>query len=278
MAADLTVERKLGKELHNFTGKVHLLHEPDAVLDAKVVVDLNRVLIRAGDAEIGSWPHADVALKRKDDGIHLKADGEVLVLDLENSGFFLDLMGVNEMQPARGRRARRKKPVLMPEPPPPPAEGSRSNYVGDDATAPHFTDLRSKAAASYHDETRLHNWAAIGLGAALLLVLAGAALNWGTARLMDPGSFPVARILAGFGGLAGLVGLYLAYFDRKRINGSAVAVAAGAVVLGITYFYTLAAQLKTGFMLTILGGIGLIIVGAIGMSDYGAATRDHDED
>lgn len=264
--------------MHNFTGTVHLQDEPDAVLDAKVVVDLNRILIRAGEAEIGSWPHADVAIEKKPDGIHLAADGEVLVLELENGGFFLDLMGVNEHQPTRGRRSRRKKPVLMPEPPPPPAEGSRSSYVGDDSKAANFTDLRSKAAESYGDDTKLHNWLAIGLGVALAFVLIGAALSWGAARLMDPGSFPVARVLAGFGALAGLVGLYLAFFDRQRVNGSAVAIAAGAVVLGITYFYARAAHLKTGFMLTVVGGVGLVVAGAIGLSDYGAGVRDHDED
>lgn len=264
--------------MHNFTGKVHLIDEPDAVLDAKVVVDLNRILIRAGDAELGSWPHADVAIKKRGDGIHLTADNEVLVLNLENGGFFLDLMGVDEPQPGRGKRSRRKKPVLMPEPPPPPAEGSRSNYVGGDSTAASFNDLRTKAAASYRDDAKLHRWLAVGLGIALVLVLAGAALNWGSARLMDPGSFPIARVLAGFGGLAGLVGLYLAFFDRQRVNGSAVAIAAGAVVLGIAYMYARAAHLKIGFILTVLGGVGLIVAGIIGFSDHGAAFSEQDED
>jgi hypothetical protein len=262
--------------LHSFTGKVHLLAEPDGVLDANVVVDLNRIVVRAADAEIGSWPHADVRITKKGDGIHLKADGEVLVLNLENSGFFLDLMGVNESQPSRGGRRRRKKPVLMPEPPPPAAEGSRSSYVGDEATAANFSDLRTKAAASYSDPG-LPKWVAIGLGIALALVLVGAALNWGSARLLEPGSFPIARVLAGFGGLAGLVGLYLAFFDKQRVNGSAVAIAAGGVVLGIAYFYARAANLRTGFMLAVLGGAGLIVAGAIGVSGRGAAPVQQDD-
>ena len=263
--------------MHNFTGKVHLLDEPEAILDALVVVDLNRVVIRAGDTEIGSWPHSSVHLDKKDDGIHLKADGEILVLSLENGDFFLDLMGANEAPSGRGRRARRKKPVLMPEPPPPPAEGSRTMYVGEDSTAASFSDIRTKAAASYRDDAKLHNWLAIGFGAALILILAGAALNWGAARLMDPGSFPIARVVAGFGGLAGLVGLYFAFFDRQRITGSAVAIAAGGVVLVITYFYARSAQLKVGFMLTVLGAVGLIAAGAIGMSEQGAAMRDRED-
>ena len=71
--------------------------------------------------------------------------------------------------------------------------------------------------------------------------------------------------------MAGLVGLYLAFFDRQRVNGSAVAIAAGVVVLGIAYFYARAANLKTGFMLAVLGGAGLIVAGAIGSAGRGAA-------
>ena len=95
--------------MHDFAGKVHLLDEPEQFLDAKVIVDLNRVLIRASDAEIGSWPHADIGLERVDGDIHLTADGETLVLALENAEFFLDLMGVNEDPPPSKSLRRRMK-------------------------------------------------------------------------------------------------------------------------------------------------------------------------
>lgn len=272
----LTIQRDF---VHDFTGTVYLADEPDAVLDAKVTIDLNRVLIRAAGAEIGSWPHGDVAVTKAKDGVHLVADGETLILNLENEGFFLDLMGVNDMEaPARGRRRRKSKPVLMPEPPPPAPEGSKSKYVADESSVSSFSSLRTKAAASYSDESRLHHWLAWGLVAAVLLVLGGSALTWGSARILDPGSFPIGRVLTGFGGLAAAVGLYFAFFDSQRISGSAIAIAAGTVVLAIMYFYTRAAQLKLGFMLTLLGSVALIVVGALGMSDLGAASRYHDEE
>ena len=167
----------------------------------------------------------------------------------------------------------------MPDPPPPPAEESRSDHAGKDAAAGRFADLRTGAADTPGDDEKLHNRLAIGLGIALVLVLLGATLNWGAARLLDPGSFPVARVLAGFGALAGLVGLYLAFFDRQRINGSAVAIAAGVVVLGIAYLYARAAQLKMGFAFTVLGGVGLVVAGTIGLTQHGSAARqDNTED
>lgn len=268
-----------GNCVHDFTGTVHLVDEPDAVLDAKVTVDLNRVLVRAADAEIGSWPHSDIKVKKAKDGVLLIADEETLVLNLENEGFFLDLLGVEESQPPnKGRRRRKKKPVLMPEPPPAAPEGSKSKYVADESTVASFSGLRNKAAASYGDDTKLHHLLAWGLAAAIVVVLAGSALNWGSARLLEPGSFPIGRVLTGFGGLSAMIGLYFAFFDGQRVSGSAVAIAAGTVVLAIMYFYTRAAQLKLGFFLTILGSIALIVIGALGLSDLGSESKYHDEE
>jgi hypothetical protein len=265
--------------VNDFTGTVHLVDEPDTVLDAKVTVDLNRVLIRSEDAEIGSWRHADLNVKKAKDGIHLITEDETFVLNLENAGFFLDLLGVDETEtPTRGKRRRHKRPVLMPEPPPAAPEGSKSKYVADESSVSTFSALRTKAAASYGDDSKLHHWLAWGLAAGVILVLGGSLLTWGSARLLDPGSFPIGRVLAGFGGLSAMIGLYFAFFDSQRISGSAVAIAAGTVVLAIMYFYTRAAQLKLGFMLTLLGSIALIVVGAVGMSDLGAASRYHDEE
>lgn len=265
--------------MNDFTGTVHLVDEPDTVLDAKVTVDLNRVLIRSDDAEIGSWRHADLTVKKAKDGIHLIAADETLVLNLDNADFFLDLLGVDEPKtPAKGRRRLQKKPVLLPEPPPAAPDGSKSKYVADESSTSSFSDLRTKAAASYGDDSKLHHWLAWGLAAAVLLVLVGSALNWGSARLLDPGSFPIGRVLAGFGGLSAMIGLYFAFFDGQRVNGSAVTIAAGAVVLGILYFYMRAAQLKLGFVLTLFGSIALIAIGAVGMSSLGSESKYHDDE
>ena len=252
--------------MHDFHGTVHLASEPDAALEAKVTVDLNRVLIRSGDHEIGSWPHHDVSISKVDDVVHMVADGETLVLELDKADFLLDLLGVDEAKSSsRGRRRRRKKPELMPEPPPPAPEGTRSSYVEPEPGTAAFGDLRSKAAASYRDDSKLGSALAIGLLVASLLLLLGAALAWGPTRLLD-GDFPIGRLLAGMGGLAGLVGLYLAFFDQRRVTGSAVAIAAGAVTFAVVFLYAREANLGLGFMLALLGALALIGVGAFGMA------------
>ncbi len=264
--------------MHDFRGTVHLADEPEAELEAKVTVDLNRVIIRAGDHEIGSWPHADVSVTKVDDLIHLVADGETLILKLEKRDFLLDLLGVDEPPPSgRGRRRRRKKPELMPEPPPPAPAGSKSSYLEHEPDTAAFGELRNKAAASYHEDTKLHNVVAIGLLVACVLVLAGAALTWGSVRLMDTGSFPIGRILAGFGAVAAMVGLYLAFFDERRITGSAVTIAAGGVIFGVMFLYAREANLGFGFMLALVGSLGLIGAGVFGMTELGADSEPHEE-
>ncbi|MCP4964103.1 MAG: hypothetical protein GY926_02595 [bacterium] len=249
--------------MHDFYGTVRLLDEPDAALDAKVTLDLNRVSIRAADAEIGSWPHADVLVKKEKDGLHLFADGETLLLSLENSDFFLDLLGVKEdPKPSRKRRANKAKPAPV---------------VTDASPPDGYGDLRTKAAAIYLEDSKLNRWLAIGMAVAATFILIGAALNWGPFRLLDPGSFPIGRLLAGFGAFGGLVGLYFAYFDSNRITGSAIAIAAGVVTFVVMYFYTGAARLGNGFMLALLGSIGLIVAGTLGMSSHGGGMQEEEE-
>lgn len=249
--------------MHDFYGTVHLLDEPDAALDAKVTLDLNRVSVRSGDAEIGSWPHADINVTKVGDELHLAADGETLVLKLDKGDFFLDLLGVNDTPPP-SRKRRGKKPDTAP--------------VAAEISPPdEFGDLRTKAAATYLEDSQLDRMLAIGMAVAAVAVLVGAALTWGPFRLMDPGSFPIGRLLAGFGALGGLFGLYLAYFDSNRITGSAVAIAAGVITFVVMYFYARAANLGIGFMLALLGAMALIVVGALGMSRHGGATLPDDD-
>ena len=233
--------------MHDFFGTVFLIDDPDSVLDAKVTVDLNRVLIKSDDAEIGSWRHSDVEIKSVGGQVHLVADGETLVLQLEGQDFFLDLLGVNEPAQKKSRRRRRKQP----------------DYEAERRTPFSLVDMKAKALSDRAD--RIDKRLAIAIGIASAVVLAGAAFSWGPFRLMDAGSFPIGRLLAGFGGLGGLVGLYLGYFDRSRISGSAATISAGIVTFCVAYLYTRSARLGFGFVLTLLGSQALIAAGIIGL-------------
>jgi hypothetical protein len=242
--------------VHDFYGTASLLDEPDSGFDAKVTVDLNRVIIQTDDTEIGAWRHSDLDVKKVEGQVHLKADDDILILELEGQEFFLDLLAGAATETRSSRRQRRKKD---------PEKGRQKSTPLSLAD----TEQIAREAVADQIDRRL----AIAMGVAALVVLLGAALTWGPFRLLDPGSFPISRLLAGAGGLAGLLGLYLSYFDRNRAMGSIAAVTAGIVTFCIVFLYARAARLGIGFILVLLGSQALIAVGVLGMRDRSDAEQ-----
>ncbi len=244
--------------MHDFYGTVFLINEPDTVLDAKVTVDLNRIVIQADGTEIGAWRHADVDVKQVKGQIRLKADGETLVLKLEGQDFFLDLLGVEEPEPSSRRRK------------------AKPDYSKERRSPLSLANVKEMALDAGADQ--IERRLAIAMAVAALAILGGAALTWGPFRLMDPGSFPIGRMLAAFGGLGGLLAVYLAYFDRSRATGSAAAVAAGIVTFVIVYLYARSARLGIGFVVVLLGSQALVTVGVLGLMGRDISSDDDREE
>lgn len=71
-----------------------------------VVIDLrdDRLEIRAGDVEIGDWSRSEVRVNAATDGIHLRAEGEEIVLNLTNDAEFAVELGLRQAPPILRRR------------------------------------------------------------------------------------------------------------------------------------------------------------------------------
>lgn len=71
-----------------------------------VVIDLrdDRLGIRAGGAEIGDWSRDEVRINAEEDGIHLRAEGEEIVLDLARDAEFAVEAGLRAAPPILRRR------------------------------------------------------------------------------------------------------------------------------------------------------------------------------
>lgn len=71
-----------------------------------VVVDLrdDRLEIRAGEIEIGDWSRDEVRINADVDGIHLRAEGEEVVLDLTRDAEFAVEVGLRQAPPLLRRR------------------------------------------------------------------------------------------------------------------------------------------------------------------------------
>lgn len=71
-----------------------------------VVVDLrdDRLEIRSGDVEIGDWSRDEVRVNADIDGIHLRAEGEEVILDLAKDAEFALEIGLRQAPPLLRRR------------------------------------------------------------------------------------------------------------------------------------------------------------------------------
>jgi hypothetical protein len=229
--------------VQRFTGTAYLLEDPDSVFAAEVDLDLNRITVKADGTEIGSWKQAEILVAKAKDRVHLTADGETLVLDLEGRDFFLDMVDNQEPRPTGSRRRRateteHRKPFSL-------------------------ADIKTQMLEERADQ--IDRRLALLMLVAAAAILFGAALTWGPFRILDPGGFPTGRLLAAFGGLGGLLAVYLAYVDRSRVTGAAAAIAAGTVTFCIMYLYARAAGLGVGFVLAFLGSQALTTAGVVAM-------------
>lgn len=71
-----------------------------------VVINLrdDRVGITAGDIEIGDWSRDEVRINADVDGIHVRAEGEELILDLTRDAEFAVEVGLRQAPPLLRRK------------------------------------------------------------------------------------------------------------------------------------------------------------------------------
>lgn len=71
-----------------------------------VMIDLreDRMAITAGDVEIGDWSREEMRINADVDGIHVRAEGEELVLDLTQDAEFAIELGLRQGPPLLRRK------------------------------------------------------------------------------------------------------------------------------------------------------------------------------
>ncbi len=72
----------------------------------RVVIDLtdDRMTMTAGDIEVADWSRDDIRISALQDGFHVRAEGEEIVLDVtEDARFAIDL-GIRQAHPFLRRR------------------------------------------------------------------------------------------------------------------------------------------------------------------------------
>src|SRR5512145_2448620 len=71
-----------------------------------VVVDLtdDRLIMTAGDIEVGDWARDQVRVSAMPDGFHVRAEGEEIILDVTDDAHFALDLGLRNAPPILRRR------------------------------------------------------------------------------------------------------------------------------------------------------------------------------
>jgi hypothetical protein len=71
-----------------------------------VVVDLTgeRMVVKAGEIEVGDWAREEIRVAALLDGFHVRAEGEEMVLDIRDDAHFAVEMGMRQAHPFLRRK------------------------------------------------------------------------------------------------------------------------------------------------------------------------------
>jgi hypothetical protein len=244
----------------SFPGSLRLATDPQSRVRADIEVNDERLVVRAGGDELGNWALSSVTFDPAPGGFRMNADGEDLILTTGDNPAFAQIVGVDAPPPL----------VTNSEDAEPVKKAARA-VPSKGADSKRFGQLRKSSAASWVDDDTLDPLLAYVLMAAGLLVIVGAALNWGDFRLLGDDGFPWGRLFAGTGAVGAIVGAVLAWREHRRMIGAGIATGAGVVILAVLYFYAREAGLGLGYFVAMLAAVPLTIAGVIGLTPKGIA-------
>jgi hypothetical protein len=71
-----------------------------------VVVDItdDALVMSIGDEEVAAWPRQDLRVSALPDGFHIRAEGEAVILDVEDDAHFALELGLRNAHPNLRRR------------------------------------------------------------------------------------------------------------------------------------------------------------------------------
>jgi hypothetical protein len=241
-----------------FSGSLRLAADPESRVRADIEVDDERLVVRAGGDELGNWDLTSLSFLPAPGGFRLNADGEDLILTTGDNPSFAELVGINA-PPEVESNGNGAAPI---ESPPPGAESQR------------FGKLRKRSAASWVDDERLDPKLAYAIMAAAAVLLVGAALHWGDARLLGDEGLPLERIFSGTAAIAAAIGAVIAWREDRRLIGAGISLGAGVIGLVVLFFYTLEAGLGIGFFLAMLAVVPLTAASVVGLTPRGIAPTE----
>lgn len=90
--------------MSEFDGRLRLLGEKGAGVGIHIDLDDERLHVTSGEVEIGTWSLEDVMILAKEDGFHLRAEGEEVVITTDDDPGFAVAVGVRNAPPLLRRQ------------------------------------------------------------------------------------------------------------------------------------------------------------------------------
>lgn len=87
-----------------YEGWLRISGEDEPPLSVEIDLTEDRLTVTAGDIQVGDWSRDEIRIAALQDGFHLRAEGEEIILDVtDDARFALDL-GLRNAHPGLRRR------------------------------------------------------------------------------------------------------------------------------------------------------------------------------
>lgn len=91
-------------ETQRFDGKLTVGEDPESAISVEVAVDDRDLSIDGAAGNLGRWPRQQLRVAAREDGFHLRIEGEEIILNLTDDAEFAVAMGVRSASPLLRRK------------------------------------------------------------------------------------------------------------------------------------------------------------------------------
>lgn len=87
-----------------FEGRLRVEGNADSEIGVEIDLDGERMKLAAGEVEIADWSLEEIRVAALQDGFHVRAEGEEVVIEVEDDGRFAIDLGLKTAHPALRRK------------------------------------------------------------------------------------------------------------------------------------------------------------------------------
>ena len=87
-----------------FTGAMTVKGDTTSAVDVTIDLNNDRIVLSAGDTEIGSWAIDEIGIRGEDDGIHVRIEGEEAVIRTDDDAGLALALNLHSASPRLRRQ------------------------------------------------------------------------------------------------------------------------------------------------------------------------------